>query len=145
MNAIVSLFAVLVLAASALVGVQVAGFQWLFGVALPYAGFTLFVVGLVCRVVDWARSPVPFRIPTTCGQQKSHRWIKSSRLDNPHDLLSGVLTHNQYTSILTFALGLAMMLVLRKLHPSAGPCDAQRAAASEDSKSTVRSSRRTKR
>ncbi len=71
--------------------------------------------------------------------------LESIRDDNPHDLLSGVLTHNQYTSILTFALGLAMMLVLRKLHPSAGPCSAQRAAALEDSKSTVRSSRRTKR
>ena len=71
--------------------------------------------------------------------------LESIRDDNPHDLLSGVLTHNQYTSILTFALGLVMMLVLRKFHPSAGPCSAQRAIGSEDSKSPVRFSRRTKR
>ncbi len=71
--------------------------------------------------------------------------LESIRDDNPHDLLSGVLTHNQYTSILTFAFGLTMMLVLRKLRPSAGPSSAQRAAALEDSKPTVHSHRRTKR
>jgi nitrate reductase gamma subunit len=35
------------------------------------------------RVLLWARAPVPFRIPTTCGQQKSLAWIKAARLENP--------------------------------------------------------------
>jgi nitrate reductase gamma subunit len=34
-------------------------------------------------VVGWARSPVPFRIPTTCGQQKSLPWIRQARIENP--------------------------------------------------------------
>jgi nitrate reductase gamma subunit len=34
-------------------------------------------------VARWAWIPVPFRIPTTCGQQKSLPWIKPASLDNP--------------------------------------------------------------
>src|SRR5512144_2476268 len=44
-------------------------------------------VGVVLRVLDWARSPVPFRIPTTCGQQKSLRWIEQSKVENPSTTL----------------------------------------------------------
>jgi len=33
--------------------------------------------------VYWAKSPVPFRIPTTGGQQKSLPWIAASSIDNP--------------------------------------------------------------
>jgi nitrate reductase gamma subunit len=40
--------------------------------------------------VRWATAPVPFRIPTTCGQQKSLPWITGNRLDNPHST-AGVL------------------------------------------------------
>jgi nitrate reductase gamma subunit len=40
-------------------------------------------VGVVVRVLGWARSPVPFRIPTTCGQQKSLPWIKQAKIENP--------------------------------------------------------------
>jgi nitrate reductase gamma subunit len=43
----------------------------------------VFAVGVIYRVMKWSRSPVPFRIPTTCGQQKSLPWIKHSRFDNP--------------------------------------------------------------
>jgi nitrate reductase gamma subunit len=42
------------------------------------------------RVIKWGRSPVPFRIPTTCGQQKTLPWINFSKLDNP-DSTSGVI------------------------------------------------------
>ena len=56
---------------------------WVFAVALPYAAVTLFVVGLAIRVMGWAGVPVPFRIPTTCGQQKSLPWIRQQRLENP--------------------------------------------------------------
>jgi nitrate reductase gamma subunit len=33
--------------------------------------------------MNWARSPVPFRIPTTCGQEKSLPWMKSEPLESP--------------------------------------------------------------
>ncbi len=42
---------------------------------------------LFTDLVKWARSPVPFRIPTVTGQQKSLSWIKSSKLDSPHSTL----------------------------------------------------------
>ena len=87
MNVLLSLVAVVVLLLIAILGVEVAGLQFLFGVVLPYSAIVLFLIGLVSRVVNWAKSPVPFRIPTTCGQQKSLPWIKSSRLENPHDTL----------------------------------------------------------
>ncbi|MCL4516543.1 MAG: sulfate reduction electron transfer complex DsrMKJOP subunit DsrM [Firmicutes bacterium] len=57
--------------------------SFFFGVVVPYAALITFFAGLVYRVVKWARAPVPFRIPTTCGQQKSLPWIKASKFDNP--------------------------------------------------------------
>ena len=35
------------------------------------------------RVIYWARSPVPFKIPTTCGQGASLEWIKQDKLECP--------------------------------------------------------------
>jgi len=55
----------------------------LFAVVIPYLAFALFLVGFSYRVLRWAWVPVPFRITTTCGQQKSLPWIKPARLDNP--------------------------------------------------------------
>ncbi len=63
------------------------GFTWTLGVLVPYVAVVLFVVGLAWRVLGWARAPVPFRIPTTCGQEHSLPWIKQQKLDNPHTLL----------------------------------------------------------
>ena len=57
---------------------------------LPYIAGAIFLAGFVWRVNHWARSPVPFRIPTTCGQQKSLSWINPSRLDNPSSGLGAV-------------------------------------------------------
>lgn len=54
-----------------------------FGIALPYAAFLILVFGFIWRVMRWAKSPVPFRIPTTCGQQKTLDWIPHSKYDNP--------------------------------------------------------------
>ena len=56
---------------------------WVFGVVIPYAAVAIFFVGLVYRVLTWAKVPVPFRIPTTCGQQKALTWIKPQRMENP--------------------------------------------------------------
>ena len=67
-----------------------AGIGWLFGVVLPYLAGTLFLVGVVVRVLGWAKVPVPFRIPTTCGQQKSLPWIRQQSLENPHNTLTVV-------------------------------------------------------
>jgi nitrate reductase gamma subunit len=86
MKVLVSLAAVVGLFLLGLLGGTVVGLGWVFGVALPYLAVAVFVVGVVCRVVSWARVPVPFRIPTTCGQQKSLPWIRHAKLDNPHGL-----------------------------------------------------------
>ncbi len=61
-----------------------------FGIVVPYLAFLLFLVGFMVRVITWGRSPVPFRIPTTCGQQKSLPWIKQNRLENPSSALGVV-------------------------------------------------------
>lgn len=79
--------AVIVLILAALAGVQFANLQFLFGVIIPYAALATFTAGIILRVIKWASSPVPFRIPTTCGQQKSLPWIKQSKLENPSGLL----------------------------------------------------------
>ena len=60
------------------------GAEYLIGVVVPYAAFLAFVLGIVLKVVDWAKSPVPFRIPTTAGQEKSLPWVKHQPLDNPY-------------------------------------------------------------
>jgi nitrate reductase gamma subunit len=52
-------------------------------VGAPYVALVVFLAGISVRVLRWASSPVPFRIPTTCGQQHSLPWIRSARLDNP--------------------------------------------------------------
>ena len=78
-----SLIAVILLFLLAYVGVQVPGGEYFFGIFIPFLAVITFIVGFIYRVVDWTRSPVPFRIPTTCGQQKSLPWIKPANIDNP--------------------------------------------------------------
>ena len=78
-----SLLAVFALALIAYLGANIVPLQWLFGVVIPYLAVIVFVVGFVRRVMCWSRSAVPFRIPTTCGQQKSLPWIKQAKIDNP--------------------------------------------------------------
>ena len=55
----------------------------LFGVALPYVAAVVFIVGMVWRMVYWAKSPVPFCIPTTGGQEQSLDFIKQNKIDCP--------------------------------------------------------------
>jgi nitrate reductase gamma subunit len=78
----VSLIVVLGLIVLAYV-IELAGLHVLLGVVVPYAAVAVFVVGFLYRIVEWARVPVPFRIPTTSGQQESLPWIKQNKLDNP--------------------------------------------------------------
>ncbi|MDL2279649.1 sulfate reduction electron transfer complex DsrMKJOP subunit DsrM [Desulfovibrio sp. OttesenSCG-928-G11] len=85
---IFSLLAVIVLGGIAwVVAPSMPGF---FGVVLPYAAALVFIAGFVWRVMNWAKSPVPFRIPTTGGQQRSLDFIKPNRLDSPYSTAATV-------------------------------------------------------
>lgn len=85
MNILLALVAVLILAGIALLGTGAGQLYVLFGVILPGIALVIFVAGLIARVVNWARTPVPFKITTTCGQQKSLDWIEGDPLDSPPD------------------------------------------------------------
>ncbi|MCD4743259.1 MAG: sulfate reduction electron transfer complex DsrMKJOP subunit DsrM [Desulfobacteraceae bacterium] len=81
---LVPLAVVFLLFLVAYTGVEGAGLQGFFGIFVPYAAVVAFFGGFFYRVTKWARSAVPFRIPTTCGQQKSLPWIKQNCIDNPN-------------------------------------------------------------
>ncbi len=78
-----SFLAVIALILIAWLGSQIPGMPYLFGVALPYLAMMIFLGGCVYKVVQWAKSPVPFAIQTTCGQGKSLDFIKHNRLEAP--------------------------------------------------------------
>lgn len=87
MGALISLIAVVGLVLAALFAVGVGDLRFLVGVVVPGIAFAVFLAGILYRVVRWARAPVPFRIPTTCGQEKSLPWVKNEELDNPSGAL----------------------------------------------------------
>jgi nitrate reductase gamma subunit len=78
-----SLAAVVALVLASFLGVRAAGLNYFFGVTMPYIAIFAFLGGVIFRIMMWARSPVPFCIPTTAGQQKSLSWIPHSKFDNP--------------------------------------------------------------
>jgi nitrate reductase gamma subunit len=90
MNAWFSLFASLVIVVGlvlvALLGTGSVGLYSVFGIAIPYVAMAIFVLGVLYRVWGWAKTPVPFRIPTTCGQGKSLPWIKADNLESPYNM-----------------------------------------------------------
>ncbi len=79
---LISLAAVLILVVLAIVGSSI-GLQSVFGIVLPYLAIVVFLVGFVWRVLRWAKSPVPYNIPTSCGQQNSLPWIKQNKIEAP--------------------------------------------------------------
>jgi len=83
MNMALSLLAVIILILIALGGVSIPGLKTVFFVVIPCGAFTVFVAGFVYRILSWGRLPVPFSIPTTCGQEKSLPWIKCKSLESP--------------------------------------------------------------
>ncbi len=83
MNALYSLFAVLVIVLAGFACGQNDAARMVLATFVPYAAFTVLLIGFCCRVVRWASAPVPFHIPVTCGQQKSLPWIRSAKVDNP--------------------------------------------------------------
>jgi nitrate reductase gamma subunit len=64
-------------------GIEGVGLYFFFTIFIPYAALLLFAVGFIYRVLKWASSPVPFHIPTVCGQQRSLPWIKADNIDSP--------------------------------------------------------------
>jgi nitrate reductase gamma subunit len=94
-----SFFAVIALVAIPWVGANGAG-QYIFGIVIPYVAVAVFVIGFIYRMVQWAKSPVPFKIPTTGGQMKSFSWIKSNPIDNPSSN-AGVIARMAF-EVLTF-------------------------------------------
>ncbi len=83
MNILFSLFAILVIIVAVILGVETAKLDFLFGIIISYAAIATFIFGIVLKVIKWARSPVPYHIPTVAGQQKSLKWIKSNKLESP--------------------------------------------------------------
>lgn len=90
MKIINPLIIVAVLIALAYFGVSI-GLTALFAVVIPYIAIVVFLLGFIYKVIYWAKSPVPFRIPTTCGQEKSLTWIKQNKVDNPSSTLGVVI------------------------------------------------------
>lgn len=90
MKILLPLLAVIMLVVVAFIGIEVVNLHLALGVIIPYLAVFIFIVGVVLRVIRWARSPVPFRIPTTCGQQKSLPWITQNKLENPSNTLEVV-------------------------------------------------------
>jgi nitrate reductase gamma subunit len=80
---IIPLIAVIVLFLISFLGAQVSSLQYVFGVVIPYLAIITFVLGFAARIIGWSRSPVPFSIPTTGGQQKTLPWIKHAQFDSP--------------------------------------------------------------
>jgi nitrate reductase gamma subunit len=83
MKVLQALGIVLALMLLAYLGAEVPGGRTLFGVVLPYLAFAIFIIFFIAKVFDWAKAPVPFRIPTTCGQATSLPWSKQNKLDCP--------------------------------------------------------------
>ena len=90
MNALYALLSVVILFLIVYLGTAAADLEFVFGIIVPYAAVALFLLGFSYRILKWATSAVPFRITTTCGQQKSLPFIRSNNLENPHNLM-GVL------------------------------------------------------
>jgi len=91
LNYILPLLSVIILFLVAYIGTAAAGLQVIFGIIIPYLAVVVFVVGLIYRILGWSRSPVPFRIPTTAGQERSLPWIRQSRIDNPSNGLGVIV------------------------------------------------------
>jgi len=91
MNIAFSLVAVAVIGLIPLVGVTAVNLTYLFGIIIPYAAMAVFLLGVVFRITLWGFSAVPYRIPTTSGQQKSLPWIKRNPIDNPFYLFEAVI------------------------------------------------------
>jgi nitrate reductase gamma subunit len=87
MGALISLVAVAFLVFVPMVAVGAGDLRFTFGVIVPGIAFAVFLGGIIYRLFRWARAAVPFRVPTTAGQQRSLPWIRNQELDNPSGTL----------------------------------------------------------
>ncbi|HEY3384673.1 MAG TPA: sulfate reduction electron transfer complex DsrMKJOP subunit DsrM [Vicinamibacterales bacterium] len=87
-------------------------------IVLPYAAAALFLGGVAWRVWRWAATPVPFRIPTTSGQQASLTWIAPGRLESPRGWLG--VAGRMLLEVLLFR-SLFRDTRVRRLQPAGGP------------------------
>jgi nitrate reductase gamma subunit len=83
LEAFYALVAVAAIAGLGYAGGEVTSLRTTFAVVVPYTALGIFLAGFSYKVIQWAWAPVPFRIPTTCGQQKSLPWIKAAWIENP--------------------------------------------------------------
>jgi nitrate reductase gamma subunit len=82
-NLLISILAFFILALLALgIGLN-HSLAYVLIVIVPYAAFAILLTGFVYRIIKWGSAPVPFRIPSTCGQGKSLPWIKTNPVENP--------------------------------------------------------------
>ncbi len=84
MGVLISLVAVAALVGLGFLGAEVSGLRSFFTFVVPWTAFAVFIVGVVAKVVRWARAPVPFRITTVSGQQRSLPWIRRQPLESPY-------------------------------------------------------------
>lgn len=83
MGVLISLIAIAVLTLVAWLGGSIPALQYVFGVVIPYIAIAAFLIGVVVRIIRWARAPVPYKITTTAGQAKSLDFIRRNKLDSP--------------------------------------------------------------
>ncbi len=83
MDSVAPLLIVLAIALAGFLGGSTSSLRPVFGILIPYLAFGIFLAGFIFKVINWVRSAVPFRIPVTCGQQKSLPWIKAAWIENP--------------------------------------------------------------
>ncbi|NOZ95152.1 MAG: menaquinol oxidoreductase [Acidobacteria bacterium] len=83
MRAFQALVIVAVLSGAATLAAGVTAMRPVLGIVLPYLALAVFLAGMVARVVWWARSPVPFKITTVCGQQRSLPFLRRQPLESP--------------------------------------------------------------
>ncbi|MCX6007030.1 MAG: menaquinol oxidoreductase, partial [Chloroflexi bacterium] len=74
-------------AVTAIVLIIVAAFQvislhYALLVVIPYISTVFFIGGFIYRIVNWGNSPVPFNVPTVCGQGKSLDWIEQDKIES---------------------------------------------------------------
>ncbi len=100
MKLLSALAAVVILTAIGLAGGSSGGLQSLFGIWIPYAAVAIFIGGVVLQVLRWGKSAVPFRIPTTCGQQRALPWIKNDSLEAPHT--TGAVLKRMFLEVFLF-------------------------------------------
>ncbi|MCP4295715.1 MAG: menaquinol oxidoreductase [Proteobacteria bacterium] len=83
MKYVAPLVFIILLMTGVYVGIAAYNLTFFFGILIPYFAFTVFLIGFVYKILHWASLPVPYRIPTTCGQAKSLDWIKTNELESP--------------------------------------------------------------